>query len=98
MMREDRIKLRNNGRTHPARRRNESFASLFKGCGFSGQSPEPHPAGCGIPFLIFAFAKINEKEQKKRDPQVAQFSGKTNHPVGLSRELRHLRMALFLFF
>ena len=27
----------------------EAFASLFKGCGFSGQSPESCPAGHGIP-------------------------------------------------
>ncbi|WP_412106199.1 hypothetical protein [Butyricicoccus pullicaecorum] len=28
--------------------------------------------------------KSTKKEQKKRDPQVAQFSGKTNQSVGLS--------------
>ena len=28
----------------------ESFASLFKGCGFSGQRPESHSAECEILF------------------------------------------------
>ncbi|WP_143287681.1 hypothetical protein [Butyricicoccus pullicaecorum] len=42
----------------------ESFASLFKDCGFSGQSPEPCPAGHGIPFLIFALRKSTKIKTK----------------------------------
>ncbi|WP_143149502.1 hypothetical protein [Butyricicoccus pullicaecorum] len=42
----------------------ESFASLFKGCGFSGQRPEPLAAASGIPFLIFALRKSTKTKTK----------------------------------
>ncbi len=43
----------------------ESFASLFKGCGFSGQSPEPCPAGHGIPLLIFPISREGKSTKTK---------------------------------
>ena len=46
----------------------ESFASLFKGCGFSGQSPEPLAAASGILF-DFPIGKINQNKQKEKTVQ-----------------------------
>ena len=68
----------------------ESFASLFKGCGFSGQSPESLSADSEIPLLKPGVRPGFQPKQTKK--------GKTTPSGGLSRELRVLRDALFYSF
>src|SRR5699024_11732997 len=61
--------------------------TFSKVCGFSGQSPESHPAGCETPPFIFAQAKMNQTKNKKRGRSRATplrpKAAHANQPAGL---------------
>ena len=73
----------------PARRRAKSFASLFKGCGFSGQRPESRSAERETPLLkpgvrpgFQLNPRFKARPQTRNSPARQARSWKTNPTVG----------------